>query len=110
MSWSLTQKEKDRDKPRHGVVANTLKLFRDGAVGLIDWLNLLSGIYWNVSSYRSAANQQEVRDQSHDHDKREFSQVDVQARLVRLNACRHSTLDRVAGAMRKGSGPKAACT
>jgi len=56
--------------------------------------------------YLSPANQQEVKDQSHDHDKREFSQVDVQARLVRLNACRHSTLDRVAGTVRKGGGQK----
>jgi hypothetical protein len=28
-----------RDKPRQGVVANTLNLFRNGAVGFIDWLD-----------------------------------------------------------------------
>src|SRR5262249_19070559 len=83
---------------------------RREAVGSADWLVLLRGIYWSVSSYLSPANQHKVRDQSHDRDKREFSQVDVQARLVRLNACRHSTLDRVGGTMRKGSGPKTACT
>jgi hypothetical protein len=31
--------ERERDKPRQGVVANTLKLFRNGAVGFIDWLD-----------------------------------------------------------------------
>src|SRR5437588_8464958 len=30
--------ERDRDKPRQRVVANTLTLFRNGAVGFIDWL------------------------------------------------------------------------
>jgi hypothetical protein len=33
--------QRERDKPRQGVVANTLNLFRDGAVGFIDWLGLL---------------------------------------------------------------------
>jgi hypothetical protein len=28
-----------RDKPRQGVVANTLSAFRNGAVGFIDWLD-----------------------------------------------------------------------
>ena len=28
-----------RNKPRQGVVANTLKLHRNGAVGFIDWLD-----------------------------------------------------------------------
>src|SRR6266700_3792779 len=27
-----------RDKPRQGVVASTLNLFRNGAIGFIDWL------------------------------------------------------------------------
>jgi hypothetical protein len=27
----------DRDKPRQGVVANTLNLFRNGAAGFLDW-------------------------------------------------------------------------
>jgi hypothetical protein len=27
-----------RDKPRDGVVANTPKLYRNGAVGFVDWL------------------------------------------------------------------------
>src|SRR5262245_41906044 len=107
ITFGLTR---ETDKPRQGVVANTLRLSRNGAVGLIDGLGLLSRIYWNVSSYLSAANQQEIRDQSHDHDKREFSQVNVQARLIRLNARRHSTLNRVAGTVRKGGRPKAACT
>jgi len=30
--------QRDRDKPRQGVVADTLKLHRNGAVGFIDWL------------------------------------------------------------------------
>ena len=29
---------RERDKPRQGVVASTLNLFRNGAVGFIDWL------------------------------------------------------------------------
>jgi hypothetical protein len=29
---------RDRDKPRQGVVANTLVVIRLGAVGFIDWL------------------------------------------------------------------------
>ncbi len=29
-----------RDKPRQGVVANTLRLYPNGAVGFIDWLDL----------------------------------------------------------------------
>jgi hypothetical protein len=33
--------ERDRDKPRKGVVPNTLKLLRNGAVGIIDWLDEL---------------------------------------------------------------------
>src|SRR5438552_11833463 len=36
--------ERDRDKPRQGVVANTLKLYRQGAVGFIDWLDHSSPI------------------------------------------------------------------
>ena len=32
--------QRERDKPRQGVVANTLNLFRDGAVGFIDWFDL----------------------------------------------------------------------
>jgi hypothetical protein len=31
--------QRDRDKPRQGVVAITLKLYRNGAVGFIDWLD-----------------------------------------------------------------------
>jgi hypothetical protein len=31
--------QRDRDKPRQGVVANTLKLHRNGAVGFIGWLD-----------------------------------------------------------------------
>jgi hypothetical protein len=30
---------RERDKPRQGAVANTPKLFRNGAVGFIDWLD-----------------------------------------------------------------------
>jgi hypothetical protein len=30
----------ERDKPRQGVVANTLKLFLNGAVGFMDWLGV----------------------------------------------------------------------
>jgi hypothetical protein len=42
--------QRERDKPRQGVVANTLNLFRNGAacrvflftlVGFIDWLGVL---------------------------------------------------------------------
>jgi hypothetical protein len=29
--------QRERDKPRQGVVANTMNLFRDGAVGSSDW-------------------------------------------------------------------------
>src|SRR5712691_4547512 len=32
--------QRERDKPRQGVVANTLNLLRNGAVGFIDWLGL----------------------------------------------------------------------
>src|SRR5437764_14176118 len=32
--------QRDRYKPRQGVAANTLRLFRNGAVGFIDWLGL----------------------------------------------------------------------
>src|SRR5437867_13433925 len=31
--------QRERDKPRQGVVANTLNLFRGGAVGSIGWLD-----------------------------------------------------------------------
>ena len=34
-----------RDRPRHGIVANTLNSFRNGAVGFIDWLGLLCVIF-----------------------------------------------------------------
>ena len=33
--------QRDRDKPRRGVVASTLSLFRQRAIGFIDWLDLL---------------------------------------------------------------------
>ena len=33
------QAYRDRDKPRQGVVAITLNLFQNGAVGFIDWLD-----------------------------------------------------------------------
>ena len=33
--------ERERDKPRHGVVANTLNLFRHGAVGFVEWLGFV---------------------------------------------------------------------
>src|SRR5262249_43822325 len=29
--------QRERDKPRQGVVANSLDMFRQGAVGFIDW-------------------------------------------------------------------------
>src|SRR5204863_2248725 len=32
--------QRERDKPRQGVVANTLNLHRNGAVGFIDWLGM----------------------------------------------------------------------
>ena len=32
--------QRERDKPRQGVVANTLRLFRSGAVGFIEWLEM----------------------------------------------------------------------
>ena len=35
VAWHL----RERDKARQGVVANTLNLFRAGAVGFIDWLD-----------------------------------------------------------------------
>ena len=31
--------QRERDKPRKGVVANTLNVFRNGAVGFINWLS-----------------------------------------------------------------------
>jgi hypothetical protein len=31
--------ELEGDKPRQGVVASTVKLLRDGAIGFIDWLD-----------------------------------------------------------------------
>src|SRR6266581_4143469 len=45
MDWldggeDLLTAQRERDKPRQGVVANTLKLHRNGAVGFIDWLDL----------------------------------------------------------------------
>jgi hypothetical protein len=33
--------QRDKDKPRQGVVANTLNSFRNGAVGFIYWLDAL---------------------------------------------------------------------
>ena len=41
--------------------------------------------------------------------KREFSHIDLQAGLVRLNARRHSTLDRVSRTVCERGGPEAAC-
>jgi hypothetical protein len=38
MVWFKAYRE--RDKPRQGFVANTLKLYPNGAVGFIDWLGL----------------------------------------------------------------------
>ena len=42
--WSYSKRvcsaQRDRDKPRQGVAANTLDLFCNGAVGFIDWLDL----------------------------------------------------------------------
>ena len=35
--------QRERDKPRQGVVANMLSLFRGGAVGFIDWLGHFMG-------------------------------------------------------------------
>jgi hypothetical protein len=35
----LPAASRERDKPRQGVVGNTLELHRQGAVGFIDWLN-----------------------------------------------------------------------
>jgi len=32
----------DRDKPRQGAAANTLELFRNGAVGFIEWLDVIT--------------------------------------------------------------------
>jgi hypothetical protein len=32
--------QRDRDKPRQGVVTNTLNSFRNGAVGFIEWLDV----------------------------------------------------------------------
>jgi len=33
--------QRERVKPRQGVMASTLKLLRNGAVGFIDWLDCL---------------------------------------------------------------------
>src|SRR5712672_685083 len=38
VNGELHAAQRERDKPRQGVVANTLNLFRNGAVGVIDWL------------------------------------------------------------------------
>ena len=37
-------------KPRQGVVANTLKLHRNGAVGFIDWLDAAHELWSGVPS------------------------------------------------------------
>jgi hypothetical protein len=37
-----TEAELERDKPRQGVVANTLELYRNGAVGFIGWLGVIA--------------------------------------------------------------------
>src|SRR5262249_25489266 len=45
-SWYLMvrdETQRERDKPRQGVVANTLNLFRNGAVDFIVWLGLSRG-------------------------------------------------------------------
>ena len=44
--------QRERDKPRRGVVASTLSLFRQRAIGFIDWLDLLM---WRVLALRSFA-------------------------------------------------------
>ena len=42
--------QRDRDKPRQGVVANTLNSFRNGAVGFIGWLDATGDQYRAASS------------------------------------------------------------
>src|SRR2546423_3166424 len=41
MTLNLVDIQRDQDQPRQGVVANTLKFFRQGGVGFIDWLDPL---------------------------------------------------------------------
>ena len=41
--------QRERDKPRQGVVASSLDLFRHGAVGFINWLDAFGvTAYWRV--------------------------------------------------------------
>ena len=35
-----------RDKPRQDAVASALKLYRNGAIGFIDWLGLCRSLVW----------------------------------------------------------------
>jgi hypothetical protein len=46
----------ERDKPRQGVLANMLKLFRQGAVGFIGWLDLFCKNRIIVPKRRAEAN------------------------------------------------------
>src|SRR5206468_7663952 len=49
-------------KPRQGVVANTLRLFRNGAVGFIDWLDAGVTITRRVVEYTTFRSRREQRD------------------------------------------------
>jgi len=42
IKWPVESAERERDKQRQGVVAHTPNLFRQGAVGFIDWLGAVS--------------------------------------------------------------------
>src|SRR5215471_1107761 len=44
---------RERDKPRQGVVATSLKFHRNGAVGFIDWLGDYLGLSTSSSLMRS---------------------------------------------------------
>src|SRR6266540_1189290 len=67
--------QRDGDKPRQGVVANTLNLFRNGAVGFIDWLDVWGGIR------RSA--KYKVSNSAHCSEKKNGESGDVDGRQIR---------------------------
>src|SRR5882757_886647 len=50
----------ERDKPRQGVVASTLNLSRNGAVGFIDWLGLRRNAHGALDRSRVACDLERV--------------------------------------------------